>query len=112
MLTPGLLLGLWTGALAALGWNSLSDAQRAAVGPQREFVVTLAVMGWLVVSVMLGRLAHRLFEDHVQALARLHEHVRIRTSGPSREPLPHQGSAGVRALALAIASCTETTHSG
>ena len=108
MLLPALVLGVWTLALAALAWSNLSPAQQDAVVPARESIVALAALAWLIASVLLARVAQRLFHDHVAVVARLQEHTRIRVGGHTREPLLGEGSAEVRGLAEAIDALSKT----
>ncbi len=102
LLVPALVLGIWTALLAAIAWNGLSEEGRLAVAPALESLVALAVMTWLIGSALLARWMQQLFRDHVEALARLQEHVRIRVGGQTREPLRAEGSVEARALATAI----------
>ena len=102
LLAPGVVLGIWAILLAALAWTALPQAGREAVAPALEPLIALAVMAWLIGSALLARWMQGLFHDHVQALARLQEHVRIRVAGQTREPLKAQGSVEARALAAVI----------
>ncbi len=102
LLAPGVVLGIWAILLAALAWTALPQAGREAVAPALEPLIALAVMAWLIGSAFLARWMQGLFHDHVQALARLQEHVRIRVAGQTREPLKAQGSVEARALAAVI----------
>ncbi|MCZ4313381.1 exonuclease domain-containing protein [Comamonadaceae bacterium G21597-S1] len=104
LLAPALVLGAWSVLLAAVAWSAMPEDTRAAVAPALETLVALAVLAWLIASALLARWTRQLFRDHVEAPARLQDHVRIRIGGQTREPLPREGAAEVRALAGVIDS--------
>ena len=104
LLAPALVLGAWSVLLAVVAWSAMPEDARTAVAPALETLVALAVLAWLIASALLARWTHQLFRDHVEAPARLQDHVRIRIGGQTREPLPREGAAEVRALAGVIDS--------
>ncbi len=101
-LVPGLVLGIWTALLASTVWTALSQEQRAMLAPSQQSLLALLVLTWLIGSVLLARWTARLFHDHVELLARMEEHTRIRIAGQTREALVGAGSAEARSLAAAI----------
>ena len=104
LLAPALVLGAWSVLLAVVAWSAMPEDARTAVAPALETLVALSVLAWLIASALLARWTLQLFRDHVEAPARLQDHVRIRIGGQTREPLPREGAAEVRALAGVIDS--------
>jgi DNA polymerase-3 subunit epsilon len=102
LLAPGILLGLGGLLFTAMAWLGMTDTQRAMVASAQDSVLALALMAWLIASAGLALWAQRLYEDHVQSLARIEEQTRILTSGQSRQPVEDKGSAQARMLARAI----------
>ena len=101
-LAPGALLAAF--ALAAgLGFAAtLEPTERAAFGALLAARAGLLVLGWLVVSGLLGAALRAAWLRWVVAPARLVEHAHtLVASGVARE-LAGEGSAGNRALAAAI----------
>ncbi len=101
-LAPGLALGVWAALTAALLWATFSDIERVALAAVMESRMALAVMAWIFAGVLLALAAQRLLRDHVDATARLEEETRILLGGQAPRAPAGTGSAGSRALQLAI----------
>ncbi len=102
LLAPGLALGVWAALTAALLWATFSDIERVALAAVMESRMALAVMAWIFAGVLLALAAQRLLRDHVDATARLEEETRILLGGQAPRAPAGTGSAGSRALQLAI----------
>ena len=102
LLAPGLALALWLGLGAAMVWVTLSDAERAALGPVLESRVALLLLAWVLAAAGLAVLAQRLFRNHVEAPARLEEQARVLLSDAAARELTAGGSIETRALAGVI----------
>ena len=102
LLAPGLALGVWAALTAALLWATFSDIERLALAAVLESRMALAVMAWIFAGVLLALAAQRLLRDHVDATARLEEETRILLGGQAPRAPAGTGSAGSRALQLAI----------
>ncbi len=101
-LAPGLALGIWAVFTAALLWATFSENERVALAAVLESRMALAVMAWIFAGVLLALAAQRLLRDHVDATARLEEETRILLGGQAPRAPAGTGSAGSRALQLAI----------
>ena len=102
LLAPGLALGIWAALTAALLWATFSDDERLALAAVLESRMALVVMAWIFAGVLLALAAQRLLRDHVDATARLEEETRILLGGQASRAPAGTGSAGSRALQLAI----------
>ncbi len=102
LLAPGLALGIWAVFTAALLWATFSENERVALAAVLESRMALAVMAWIFAGVLLALAAQRLLRDHVDATARLEEETRILLGGQAPRAPAGTGSAGSRALQLAI----------
>ena len=102
LLAPGLALGIWAALTASLLWATLSDIERLALAAVLESRMALVMMAWIFAGVLLALAAQRLLHDHVDATARLEEETRILLGGQTPRAPAGTGSAGSRALQLAI----------
>ena len=81
LLAPALVLGAWGVLLALVAWTALPIEGRAAIAPALESLIALSVLAWLIASALMARWMQQLFREHVDAPARLQDHVRIRIGG-------------------------------
>lgn len=99
---PALLLALW--ALLAFGvfGLTLEPAERAVFAGWLESRIALLFMAWMLLSLVLGAAARRLYRHAVAAPARLAEQARVLVTGGVDRELDVPGSAGTQALAGVI----------
>jgi DNA polymerase-3 subunit epsilon len=101
-LLPGAVLALWALGGGLIFAATLEPAERAALGTMLEPRAALLLLGWLLLSGVLGRLAREAYLRWVAAPARLAEEARVLLAADVQRELEPQGGSEVRALAEVI----------
>ncbi len=99
---PAVVLALWAGGGAAAFIGTLDEAERSALLVMLESRVALVVMGWMVASIALGVLTHRLWSRSGAATARLAEQAQVLAGSDMQRELALPGDAGVQAVQAVI----------
>ncbi len=106
--TPGAALALVLALLAGLLTATLEPAERAALWALLEPRLALVFMLWLVMAIVGGNAARRLWHAHGAAPARLAEDVQVLlTPGIQKTLDVETGSQGSRALARAVGALVQ-----
>ncbi len=101
-LAPAALLALVLGAVAGLLAATLTPAERAALWALLEPRLALVLMGWLVASLLAGWALRAAWLHFGAAPGRIAEALQVVLANDDAPRLPPQGSAGSRALAVAV----------
>ena len=101
-LLPGAVLALWALGGTALFAATLEPAERSALGAMLEPRAALLLLGWLLLSGVLGVLSRAAYRRWVAAAARLAEEARVLLAADVEREIEPQGSAETRALAEVI----------
>jgi DNA polymerase-3 subunit epsilon len=101
-LLPGAVLALWALGGGFLFAATLEPAERAALAAMLEPRAALLLLGWLVLSGVLGALSRRAYRRWVVAAARLAEEAQVLLAADVAREIEPQGSAETRALAATI----------
>lgn len=97
-LLPGLVLALWTAALALGLAATLAAAERQALWAPLQERLALVLLGWLLVSLALGGLLRRAWLHWGAACARLAEQAQALVQGGVQRELAVPGAAPLQAL--------------
>jgi DNA polymerase III subunit epsilon len=102
MIMPGATLAVWLVLGCVLFLATLEPAQRSAVdaalGPLVQTHGMLPVLWWLIAAALLAWAAHRLYETHVAAAARLAGQTKVLIGDTGAPDLVPKGSAAIRDL--------------
>lgn len=101
-LLPGAVLALWALGGGLLFAATLEPAERAALGAMLEPRGALLLLGWLLLSGVLGWLSREAYQRWIAAPARLAEEARVQLAADVQRALEPRGGAEVRALAEVI----------
>ena len=101
-LLPGAVLALWALGGTALFAATLEPAERSALGAMLEPRAALLLLGWLLLSGVLGVLSRAAYRRWVAAAARLAEEAGVLLAADVEREIEPQGSAETRALAEVI----------
>jgi DNA polymerase III subunit epsilon len=102
ILLPGLVLLVWTGTALLLVGATLDSNERESLVALLESRVALVLMLGLVLAGGLGYAGSRLYQDRVEAPARLLEETRIVLSGGVQREVGAHGSPENQGLARAV----------
>lgn len=101
-LLPGAVLALWALGGTALFVATLEPPERSALGAMLEPRAALLLLGWLLLSGVLGWFSRQAYLRWVAAAARLAEEARVLLAADVEREIEPQGSAETRALAEVI----------
>ncbi len=101
-LIPGAVLALWAIAGGFVFAATLEPPERAALGAMLEPRAALLLLGWLLLSGVLGALTRQAYLRWVAASARLAEEAQVLLATDVQRTLEPQGSAEAKALAGVI----------
>ena len=101
-LIPGAVLALWALGGGFLFAATLEPDERAALGAMLEPRAALLLLGWLLLSGVLGALSRQVYLRWVASAARLAEEAQVLLATDTQRTLAPQGSAETGALAGVI----------
>lgn len=101
-LLPGAVLALWALGGAGIFAATLEPAERDALGAMLEPRAALLLLGWLLLSGVLGWLSRSAYQRWVASAGRLAEEACVLLAADVEREVEPQGSAETRALAEVI----------